>query len=180
MKNKKISHCQTIVEVLNLYNWHTYSRPLTFLAWHNHFFYYVCFYFWLGWSMFVLLWYHPVRTVPKILSENRRQRRQNRYISCILISVKKIFPNTKFDYIIQCFISTTYTQYRVKGYKLKKKWMDQTHTQTTIIIHKQQLSYTNNNYHTQTTIIIHKQTKRLFHNITNVIKCPLASVPKTV
>ena len=35
--------------------------------------------------------------------------------------------------------------------------MDQTHTQTTIIIHKQQLSYTNNNYHTQTTIITHKQ-----------------------
>jgi hypothetical protein len=29
--------------------------------------------------------------------------------------------------------------------------------------------------HTQTTIIIHKQTKRLFHNITNVIKCPLSS-----
>jgi hypothetical protein len=26
----------------------------------------------------------------------------------------------------------------------------------------------------QTTIIIHKQTKRLFHNITNVIKCPLS------
>ena len=25
--------------------------------------------------------------------------------------------------------------------------------------------------HTQTTIIIHKQTKRLFHNIINVIKC---------
>ena len=134
MKNKKISHCQTIVEVLNLYNWHTYSRPLTFLAWHNNFFYYVCFYFWLGWSMFVLLWYHPVRTVPKILSENRRQRRQNRYISCILISVKKIFPNTKFDYTIQFFISTTYTQYRVKGYKQTKNGSN---------------TYTNNNY-TQT------------------------------
>jgi hypothetical protein len=33
--------------------------------------------------------------------------------------------------------------------------------------------------HTPTTIIIHKQTKRLFHNITNVIKCPLTSVSKT-
>jgi hypothetical protein len=80
---------------------------------HPFFFYFVAFdpilgvscankelYFWLGWSMFVLLWYHPVRTVPKILSENRRQRRQNRYISCILISVKKIFPNTKFDRLL--------------------------------------------------------------------------------
>jgi hypothetical protein len=28
--------------------------------------------------------------------------------------------------------------------------------------------------------IIHKQTKRLFHDITTVIKCPLSSVPKTV
>jgi hypothetical protein len=30
--------------------------------------------------------------------------------------------------------------------------------------------------HTQTTIIIHKQTKNMFHNITNVIKCPLSPV----
>jgi hypothetical protein len=116
------------------------------------------------------------------LSENRRQRRQNRYISCILISVKKIFPNTKFDYIIQFFISTTYTQYCVKGYKQTNKNGSNT--------------YTNNNYHTQTNKKsvsqynkcnrikhIHKQQlsytnkqKNLFHNITNVIKCPLSPV----
>ena len=71
--------------------------------------------------------------------------------------VKK--PVTRFDqfattffffYIYNIFfISTTYTQYRVKSYKQTKKWIKH--------IHKQQLSYTNNNYHTQTTIITHKQ-----------------------
>jgi len=40
------------------------------------------------------------------------------------------------------FISTTYTQCRVKGYKQTKNGSN---------------TYTNNNYHTQTTIIIHKQ-----------------------
>jgi hypothetical protein len=79
-------------------------------------------------------------------------------------------PHSFFFYIYNIFfISTTYTQYRVKSYKQTKKWIkhiqkqqlsytnNNYHTQTTIIIHKQQLSYTNNNYHTQTTIITHKQ-----------------------
>ena len=93
-------------------------------------------------------------------------------------------PHSFFFYIYNIFfISTTYTQYRVKSYKQTKKWIkhihkqqlsytnNNYHTQTTIIIHKQQLSYTNNNYHTQTTIIIHKQqlsyTNNNYHTQTN-------------
>ena len=95
-------------------------------------------------------------------------------------------PHSFFFYIYNIFfISTTYTQYRVKSYKQTKKWIkhihkqqlsytnNNYHTQTTIITHKQQLSYTNNNYHTQKTIITHKQqlshTNNNYHTQTTII-----------
>jgi hypothetical protein len=44
------------------------------------------------------------------------------------------------------------------------------------VTNKQQMDQT----HTQTTIIMHKQAQRLFHNTTNVIRCPLSYSFKTM